>query len=1283
MLLRSAQAPAERTLIDILRSTVAEAGQLPAIDNGAEVLTYEEFLEAGLLVAGELAGQGIGAGDRVGVHIRSGSVELYVAIIGVLLSGAAYVPVDVDDPPQRVTTVFGEAQVAAVITDDLEITSQRDFRAAIERIDPASTDDAWIIFTSGSTGTPKGVAVTHRSAAAFVDAEAHLFLQERPIGPGDRVMAGLSVAFDASCEEMWLAWRYGACLVPAPRSLVKSGADVGPWLAANSISVVSTVPTLVALWPPSSLERVRLLILGGEACPQNLVDRLAHPDREVWNTYGPTEATVVACGMQLRAGEPVRIGLPLDGWDLAIVDEQGMPVEPGDPGELVIGGVGLARYLDPAKDAEKYAPSPILGWNRAYRSGDIVTFDGVGLKFVGRADEQIKLGGRRIELGEIDSAMLSAPGVTAAAAAIRQTVAGNSILVGYVTTDDTFDRTQVSDFLRERLSATSVPRLVIVETLPVRTSGKIDRDALPWPVVGQDTSDDDDSGTEAWLRTLWFELLGSNGEAEESDFFAAGGSSLTAAQLVARLRERVPQLTVADVYENPELSALASFVDSTRPAEETDREAVRPVPPKTQWGQVLFLFPLRTLGGLRWLSWMALGLTLWALATGTTWVPVPPWPVTVLAVLVFLTPPGKILLAAVAVRFVLRGVAPGKYPRGGKVHLRLWAAEKVVDEIGAVGTSASAWLPLYAKLLGAKVHRSADLHAVPPVTGFLEVGKHASIEPEVDLAGHWIDGDTVHIGQISIGKNARIGARSMLMPDVVIGDGAEVGPGSAVFGDVPAGDYVSGAPAAVVGPTRGPAKSKTAPRSQLWAAAYAAGSSLIAALPVIALLIVAVPALWWLQEPDSNQLAWELALVLVPLLAVGWLLVLATLVLLVVRVLSIGIVRGVHAVHSLQGWRAWTIFRVLDEARTWLFPIYASTVTPWWLRLLGAKIGSNVEASTVLLLPSLTSVNDGAFLADDTMLGMYELGGGWLRIEPVKIGRHAFVGNSGMTAPGRKVPRGALVAVLSAAPRRGTAKKNSSWIGSPPTLLRRRAEEVDQSRTYQPPNRVRVLRGLIELARLLAVVCAGYLFVGVALILIWIVDTIGWTAAAVVSGLILLLAGVVAAALASAAKWLLIGGVKAGEHALWSSFVWRNELADSFTEVLAAPWFCRLSTGTVVINWWFGIQGAKVGRGVWCESYWLPEPDLVRLGSGATVNRGCVVQTHLFHDRILSLDTVSLDAGATLGPNSVALPASVVGSHATIGPMSLVMRGEHVPAKTRWTGNPIGPWGDDVSRTSR
>jgi non-ribosomal peptide synthetase-like protein len=155
---------------------------------------------------------------------------------------------------------------------------------------------------------------------------------------------------------------------------------------------------------------------------------------------------------------------------------------------------------------------------------------------------------------------------------------------------------------------------------------------------------------------------------------------------------------------------------------------------------------------------------------------------------------------------------------------------------------------------------------------------------------------------------------------------------------------------------------------------------------------------------------------------------------------------------------------------------------------------------------------------------------------------------------------------------------------------------------------------------------------------------------------------------------VLVGGIEASEHPLWSSFIWRNEVADTFVEMVARPWFAANAAGTPALAFWLRTLGASVGRGVWCESYWLPEADLVTLGDGATINRGCVVQTHLFHDRVMQLDAVVLEDGATLGPNSVILPAAAIDSAATVGPGSLVMRGERVPASTVWAGNPIAPW---------
>ncbi|MCW5953968.1 MAG: amino acid adenylation domain-containing protein, partial [Propionibacteriaceae bacterium] len=660
--------------------------------------------------AAELTRAGVRRGDRVGVRLPSGSRGLYLAILSVLAAGAAYVPVDADDPAERAELVFGEAGVVGVLTEDgYRPTAGRSPSGPGEPADPGLDDDAWIIFTSGSTGVPKGVAVSHRSAAAFVDAEAQLFLQDSPLGPGDRVLAGLSVAFDASCEEMWLAWRYGACLVPAPRSTVRSGADLGGWLVRQRITVVSTVPTLAALWPVEALEQVRLLIFGGEACPPELAARLTGEGREVWNTYGPTEATVVATAHLLDGVSPVLIGRPLAGWAIAVVDSEGAPVPPGTVGELVIGGVGLARYLDAARDAEKYAPLPALGWERAYRSGDLVALEPGGLAFHGRADDQVKVGGRRIELGEIEAALAELPGVEAATVAVRRTEAGTPVLVGYLVAGTPLDRREARVRLTTRLPAPLIPLLAQVPELPTRTSGKVDRDALPWPLpeVAEEITESLTlfSEDEAWLAKEWIAVLGTPVLDRQTDFFELGGGSLTAAQLVSRIRERAPEFSVADVYDHPRLAAMATAIAETAvdtPWRDSFSKAGA-TPLVTRWAQTLLSVPLFMFSGARWLVYLLTASWLLRNTTGFGFLPeVPGWLV-VVGLLLFVVPFGRMLIAAGCARLLLRGLRPGDYKRGGRTHLRLWLAEQISQQIDPVGLAGSPWVTWYARLLGARI----------------------------------------------------------------------------------------------------------------------------------------------------------------------------------------------------------------------------------------------------------------------------------------------------------------------------------------------------------------------------------------------------------------------------------------------------------------------------------------------------------------------------------------------------------------------------------------------------
>ncbi|MET7619856.1 Pls/PosA family non-ribosomal peptide synthetase [Streptomyces sp. NPDC005408] len=1319
-------AASERTLLDILDESARRHPDALAVDDGEAPLSYRALIDEVEKLRLRLADTGTGIGDRVGIRVPSGTADLYVSILAVLAAGAAYVPVDAEDPDERAELVFTEAAVSAVIGAGREITPRGACGGDTGRR-PGPDDDAWIIFTSGSTGKPKGVAVTHRNAAAFVDAEARIFLAQEPLAPGDRVLAGLSVAFDASCEEMWLAWRHGACLVPAPRSLVRTGLDLGPWLVEQRITVVSTVPTLAALWPAEALDDVRLLIFGGEACPPELAERMAVPGREVWNTYGPTEATVVACAAPLTGEGPVRIGLPLDGWELAVVDARGEVVPMGETGELVIGGVGLARYLDAEKDAEKYAPLPALGWDRAYRSGDLVKAEEEGLLFVGRADEQIKLGGRRIELGEIDAALQSLPGVAGAAAAVRTTGAGHQLLVGYVVpsgpaaavdggasgpADDAdvpdagaeavtgsgpadadglrrdgarpdvdsvcdalrldtvpFDSADAVARLRTELPAALVPLIAVVDTLPTRTSGKVDRAALPWPLPALDTADAEAAElteTEAWLAEQWTELLGAPVTGPDADFFSNGGGSLAAAQLVSRIRERFAAGSVGDIYQNPTLGALARTLEAST-AGGTEARDVQPVPRRTGIAQTLLMLPLFGVAGLRW------GVVAAAVGNviGAPWAPTVSWWWVALGWLLFVSPVGRIVIAAGGARLLLRGLRPGTYPRGGRVHLRLWTAERLAEMSGATSL-AGAWLTYYARALGVRIGEDVDLHALPPVTGMLRLGKGSAVEPEVDLSGHWLDGDRLHIGSVRIGAGATVGARSTLFPGARVGKRAEIAPGSGVTGTVPAGERWSGVPASRKGKANRRLPDGRPPRRRRWIGVYSLTSLLLGLLPAIAALPGLLVIGLFVRGSTGLGEALTAALTAVPLATVVAVVTYALIVLAGVRLLSIGLREGYHPVHGRVAWQAWATERLMDMARVHLFPLYASLFTPVWLRALGMKVGRRVEVSTVLALPAMTTVGDGAFLADDTMVASYELGGGWLRIAEARIGKKAFLGNSGMTAAGRSVPKRGLVGVLSSTPKR--AKAGSSWLGMPPMKLPRAAEEGDQSRTFDPPKRLVWARAAVEVCRIVPVMCGVALAVLALAAFALLASRIGVGLAVLSTGGLLLVGGLAACLVAIAAKWLLVGRFKTVEHPLWSSFVWRNELADTFVEVLAVPWLVGATGGTPLMNWWLRLLGARIGRGAWCETYWLPEADLVTVGGGASVNRGCVVQTHLFHDRIMRMDNVVLGSGATLGPHGIALPGSVVGDRAAVGPASLVMRGERVPAGTRWLGNPIAAW---------
>jgi len=1262
------QAVGIRTLVDILRATAARYAGRTAIDAADARLTYRELVHRAEGLAGRLRARGIGPGERVGIRVPSGTSDLYVGILGVLVAGAAYVPVDADDPEPRTQAIWASADVCAVVGERLEIVARRPAHAPGRGVAP--DDDAWIIFTSGSTGVPKAVAVTHRSAAAFVEAETRLW----SVGEDDRVLAGLSVGFDASCEEMWLAWRSGAALVPAPRAVVRSGVELGPWLARHRISVVSTVPTLAAMWADEVIDGVRLLILGGEALPPDLAWRLARR-AEVWNTYGPTEATVVSTAARVADGAPVLIGSALDGWELAVVDEREELVAFGEEGELVIAGVGLARYLDAELDARRYAPLTARGWDRAYRTGDIVRERPDGYEFVGRRDDQVKVAGRRIELGEVEAQLRAVDGVTGAAAAVQTTMAGNKVLVGYVTGDA--DPHVVRSMLARRLPAGLVPVIATLDELPMASSGKLARKELPWPLPaaaqGAPTAAreaDGFTGTAAWLAELWAAQIGATPVALSDDFFALGGTSVAAAKLVSEIRVRVPAASVADVYKHPQLGALAARLD--RIAGHGEQTGAPRQAGHVRWSlvQSLGALGLLALGAMEWVF----GLLVfdWWDGTGVgahLW-----WGWLALAWIGLFSTPGGVVIVLTARRALLRGLAPGRYPRRGSLATRLWLVERLAEKFHLNRLAGTPWAVSYARLCGSAIGTGARLGTLPPVTGLVSVGANATLEGEVDAAGWWIDGDELVVDKIRVGAGARVGTRASLMPGADVGVGAEVEPGSVVTGYVPEGERWAGSPASRVG-SGGDTWPEAAPpasgRRRFWKAMYGAGLALIGLIPLVAALpgFVIVAAL----NPGllSLHVSVGITLAVAPLVAVSYIVTYALIVALSVRCTGRLLRPGWHGDDGSLAWALWFSEAVQAGARGVLFPVYASLYVKPWLRLMGVSVGRRTEVSTAVGLNRLARIGETSFLADDVVFALGRARGGWLHVAPIAVGDRTFLGNSAILQCGTRLGSDSLVGALSSSPT--DPAEGTSWLGMPGIAMPRVPDAVDPARTTHPPARLRIVRALLETVRILLPSTAS-IVLGVAVLatLSAIGQASGSIAAVIaVAPLVVAVASGAAAVLTIGLKWTLIGRYRPADHPLWSTFIWRDEIVNTCHEQLAGEWLLGDILGTPLMSVYLRAMGARIGRDVWFETMSVSEFDLVEIADHSTINRGAVLETHLFHDRLMRLGPAKLGRGATLGPHSAVFPDTVLGDHCCVGARSFVMRGEQLPSQTRWQGAPV------------
>jgi non-ribosomal peptide synthetase-like protein len=1296
-----APAAAPRTLWQILEATAEAFPEAIAMDDSRSVLTYLDLLAEARRAGGRLASMGIGAGDRVGIRITSGRAELYLSTLAVLSVGAAYVPVDIEDPDDRAELVWSTAGVCAVIGDGEELTWREARPAGTGVRHPKPEDDAWIIFTSGTTGTPKGVAVTHRSAAAFVDAEAHLFLRGDPLGPGDRVLAGLSVAFDASCEEMWLAWRHGACLVPAHREVVRTGPELVTWLTQRRVSVVSTVPTLAALWPAGTPHGIRLLILGGEACPPPLADRLAREGTEVWNTYGPTEATVVSCAARLSGGEPVRIGLPLDGWRLAVADPaSGQPVPWGEAGELVISGVGVARYLDPARDAVGFRPLEALGPERAYRTGDLVRADPEGLIYLGRADTQVKIRGYRIELSEIEAVLMELPGVGQATVTTYEPLPGVVELAGYYTPQDRTgapDRRAIDEHLGNRLPRHMVPAyLQEVPAMPLLPGGKVDRGNLPEPASsgrlrhGQDYSAPTAPGEKALADAL-ADLLGLERVSVDSRFFDdLGMSSLLVAHFCARVRERVeaPPPSVKDVYLHPTIRSLAAALAESPPVM---GNPARPLVSGegSRAGTVRYV----ACGALQLLAFLASVLSGAAvLSVGFTWVSGGSGLADLYLRSLAFSSGGFVALCALPIgaKWTLVGRwKPREINVWSPPYLRFWLVKTLIRVDPLALFAGSPVYSLYLRALGAKIGRRVVIFSktVPVCTDMLTIGDDTVIRKESSFTGYRAVAGVIQTGPVSIGRQALIGEHTVLDIGTSVGDGSQLGHTSSLqeSQSVPHGQHWHGSPAQRTDVDyRSVAPIPSGPLRRTAHASLQVLSLLFVTLPLATAVSVAgltkLPALSSLAALGARGLTmtdfYEDGLVVSTVLFCGAILAGAAVVVTVPRMLRRLVTPG--RAYPLYGLRhsAHRAIQLLTNIEFYLELLGDSSYVVHYLRALGYRLpdfeqtGSNFGAGLEHETPFLIDIGRGTMIADGATLIDADYSSTSFHVTPLAIGPRNFLGNAVAYPAGGRVGENCLIATKAMVPLDGPVRANVGLLGSPCFEIPRSAttdDRFDHLRTGEEFRRRLRAKNRHNLGTM-------GLFLTVRWVYSFAVTLFAMATLDLYRGNpVLVLAGLTAATLLFSLGYFItverallrFGSLRPRYCSIYDPYFWWHERYWK----LMAP-LVGMFDGTPFKGLIWRLLGVRIGRRVFDDGCSIAERTLVTIGDFCTLNAGSVIQCHSMEDGIFKSDYTVLEDGCTLGAGALVHYGVTMGQGSQLRPDSFLMKGESVPPHARWGGNP-------------
>jgi non-ribosomal peptide synthetase-like protein len=1310
----------DELLAEIFEASARDHAQATCLVCGPVRLTYAQVDERANALARGLRRRGAGPGVVVGLWMARGP-DLLIAQIAIAKTGAAWLPFDADAPVERVRECLMDCQAKALLVGPDHVARASDHEPgaspcpvllAETLVDPADASEvnaralgctpdhpAYMIYTSGSTGKPKGIVITGANICHFLRAAVEVYGLEA----SDVVFQGASVAFDLSMEEIWAPYLAGAQLFIATPAIMGDADRLPDVLDEAGVTVLDTVPTLLSLLT-RDVAGLRIIILGGEACPASLASRWCAPHRKIFNSYGPTETTVVATLSQVRAGEPITIGGPIPNYTCYVVDEALNLVGPGQEGELLIGGPGVAMGYLGRQDltGEKFIANPFASDGSdpvLYRSGDAVALDDRGeLLFRGRIDDQVKIRGFRVELGEIEARLSALPGVAQAAVVLRNDD-GLDQLVAFITKDNgaqaDLEPKALRAQLRETLPVYMTPaRFETLDALPRLSSGKVDRKdlkarALAAPKEADEAQEDPRSETEAKLLAAAKAVLPPQAIPFDADFFTdLGGHSLLAARFLGLVRQTpaLASLTLQDVYAARSLRAMAGLLEGRTLDLGPPRDLAFAPPPllrRVLCGLAQALC-LPFIIGLLTAQWLGVFISYMLLSDPEATF----WQDAAMLIGVYVIINVTTILLTIAIKWLVIGrVKPGRYPLWGVYYFRLWLVQRCVGLAHMKWFQGSPILPLYLRAMGAKIGKDVvigdlDVGAADLVT----IGDCACIGGKVKLSNAHVEGGELIIAPIRIGADAYVGTSCVIEGDVEIGASAELRDLTSIPAHtrVGAGETWDGSPGKKIGMVDLqdlPAQARAGGLAR--AAGLAFYFAMLLIVPGLGLLPI-FPAFWVFDRVDEAIGVVDRSLYLASLPLMAWPMSFALVIFTVCFIAAIRwsvlprVRSGAYSIHSWFYMRKWTVALATEITLETLSSLYATVYMRNWYRLMGARIGKDAEISTNLAgRYDLVEIGEKNFIADEVVLGDEDVRRGYMTLDQVRTGARVFVGNDAVVPLGAEIPAGALIGIKSKPPKNADLSPGDTWFGSPPIKLpvRQKFEGLGANWTYEPPPWKKFLRAAFEavhisLPTMLFVTCGTLAVEVMAPSLL-----AGRYGVAAAWFLLLSLAiSLFMTLVVVAVKWITMGRYEPVVKPMWSFWAMRTEAVAVLYWGLAGKVLLDHLRGTPFLPWTLRLFGVRTGRGVWMDSTDVTEFDCVRIDDYCAINSLSALQTHLYEDRVMKVGRVHLGRGVTVGAGSTVLYDTSVGDWARLGPLTVVMKGESIPANSQWIGAPAEPY---------